>query len=88
MGRPMAYVRYGNSSDWYIFRNHGADAQVEDSLAIWHRRFRSMAPVFSLSEVKKMLQCDDFSVIPGYSESHRLLLRACLGEFLVDARDG
>lgn len=89
----MAYARYSRDSDWYIFWQADAAAagrlpsKEAEVLAIWHADHRALAPSFPYAQVGVMLAKDDFSIVPGFCECDRALLRACLAEFIKDVDD-
>jgi hypothetical protein len=83
LGGEMAYIRYSAKSNWYVFE-HAVDSGAEPQLAIWHRDHRSTGPLFSLSDVRSMIQSNDLTRIPGYeSKDHQQLLEA-MNRFVID----
>jgi hypothetical protein len=83
----MAYIRYSAESKWYVF-DHAVKAGGEPHLAIWHRDHRSKEPVFSLSDVRLMIQSNDLTRIPGYElRDHDQLLKA-MNNFVIDEESG
>jgi hypothetical protein len=95
----VAYLRYGPDSDWYVFwYSDKAEAEHEERtgrklpkaetrLAVWHSDRRAAGPVFTYSEVRSMLDADDFSQIPGFEAPHQKVLRGALAEFVREVDD-
>lgn len=92
----MAYLRYGQDSDWYVFwYSDKAEAEQEQRtgrklpkaearLAVWHSDHQASGPVFTYAQVRSMLVTDDFSSIPGFESSHLTVLKSALAEFVRD----
>jgi hypothetical protein len=81
-------------SDWYVFwesTKAEADAAAagqpkpksEERLAIW-RAHNKETPSFTYADVREMLTSGNFSRIPGFDESSRKVLHACMTEFVDD----
>jgi hypothetical protein len=95
----VAYLRYGPDSDWYVFwysdkaededeeRTGRKLAKYDRRLAIWHSDHQTVGPIFTYSQVRSMLDADDFSRIPGFEASHQAILRGALAEFVRDVDD-
>jgi len=90
----MAYSRFSRDCDWYVFwQSSQADMDAraagkpkpksEELLAIWRARQKE-TPSFRSTEVREMLASGDFSRIPGFDESSRTLLHACMTAFIYD----
>ncbi len=82
----MAYSRYDKNCSWYIFQSTNCESteKKDQLLSVWHEDFRKSSPGFTYQEVKRMLESDDFSKIPGYSEKDKDLLSNCFKEFIDD----
>ena len=85
----MAYSRYSKDCDWYIFWCSTKEDEVHANreqpkskeaqrIAVWHADHRSTQPLFTYPEVRRLLDSNDFSQIPGFQERDRELLRGCL----------
>ena len=95
----MAYLRYGPDSDWYVFwYSDKAEAEEEERtgrrrpkadtrLAVWHFEHQAAGPIFTWSEVRSMLDADDFSRIPGFQSSYQAVLRSALSDFVREVDD-
>ena len=90
----MAYSRWGRDSDWYVFwetskADMDAEAagtpkpKAEEVLAVWHVKNKER-PSFTYAEVREMLATGDFSRIPGFEESSRMVLKDCMTAFVND----
>ena len=94
----MAYLRYGPDSDWYVFW-YSSEAAAEEErtghrmpknntrLAIWHSDHQALGPIFTYSQVRSMLDAEDFSSIPGFKPSHQAVLRTALAAFVREVDD-
>ncbi len=87
----MAYARYDRDCNWYIFQTSTAlneqpqgNSKEKGLLAVWHADHRELRPSYTYFEIREMLDSNDFSQFPGYSEADHELLRDCLGEFVKD----
>jgi hypothetical protein len=81
----MSYARFGLHCDWYIFwRASDAAEPGEELLAIRHSSHRASSPEFSCRQIRRMLEQDDFSAIPGYTPGAAGFLRGVLGQFVRD----
>jgi hypothetical protein len=97
--RSVAYLRYGPDSDWYVFwYSDKAEADEEERtgrrlpkadtrLAIWHADHRAGGPIFTYSEVRLMLDANDFSRIPGFEPPYLAVLRSALADFVREVDD-
>ena len=79
----MSYTRYSPTSDWYIFARVALGSD-EALLAVWHKDFRKDAPEFSLGEIQRMLELNNFSCVPGFSPEAETLLKTAFEEFVAD----
>jgi len=87
----MAYARYGQDCDWYIFWDASADSdqsieqgRASQRLAIWHKAHRAKGASFSYLQIAGMLRSRDYSEIPGYTVQAHALISTCLDEFIAD----
>ena len=79
----MAYSRW-LCSDWYIFW-HSSDAKKKEDeiLAVWYARMEDF-PVYKYTEIKEMLEKDDFSAIKGYTPKDHAFLREIFEAWISD----
>ena len=81
----MAYARYSNGCDWYIFWVASDASRREDErVAVWHAEHRVNGPEFSYAAVKDMIRRSDFGVVPGRNTSDDALLRVALTAFVEE----
>jgi hypothetical protein len=81
----MAYLRWGQESDWYVFWE-AADvpAKRDERVAVWHADIRDHAYSVSYGEAREMLVSGEFGAIPGYSERYRATIAGVLAAFVED----
>lgn len=84
----MAYSRWGRDSDWYIYRQSGAQRPEDEMLAVWHVTAVPGEPdcEFNYANVLEMLARDDFSRIRGWSVAADAIFREALNTFVEDVR--
>ena len=82
----MAYSRYSNNCEWYIFWQHRADTsrRGDELLAVWHIQRREAGPSYTLVEINAMLATGDFSHVPDYTSSAAEFLERVFREFVAD----
>ena len=82
----MAYSRYSNNCEWYIFWQHRAGvSRGDDELpAVWHLQHRETGPSYTLVEINGMVATRDFSRIPGYIASAAEFLERMVRRFVAD----
>lgn len=85
----MSYSRWGRDSDWYIYRQSGAQRLEDELLSVWHATGGPGEPntEFSCADVSEMLARNDFSLIRGWSPAADSLLREALNAFVKDVLD-
>jgi hypothetical protein len=84
----MAYSRYSNECNWYIFwersTNTTPSCKEDERLAVWHVDHRKESPSFTFVEVKEMLSQRDYMRIPGYDSGSRVLLEGAFQQFIAN----
>lgn len=78
----MSFSRWGRYSDWYIYRQSGAERLEDELLSVWNV---TALNEFSYEEVSEMLAQGDFSRIRGWTPSADAPLREALSSFERDA---
>ena len=79
----MAYLRFSNDCDWYVFDEARTD-EAESRLAVWHKDHEVHGASYTVSMIQKMLELEDYSGIPGYQPQHKRMLRKAFVAWLSE----
>lgn len=83
----MAYLRFGRDSEWYIFwHSSNVSAKGSELLSVWSTRNADF-PTISYTDVKQILDTDNFERIPGFKAEDKEILKEALAEFIKDVDD-
>ncbi len=77
----MAYLRYSNDCDWYVFEETLKD-QSESRLAVCHKDHEAQRASYTVSMIQKMLESGDYASIPGYQPHHKRMLHDAFERWL------
>jgi len=69
----MAYLRFSNDCDWYVFEE-SQKGQSESRLAVWHKDYKERGASYTAGMIRKMLESGDYSIIPGYQPHCKRIL--------------
>jgi hypothetical protein len=79
----MAYLRYSPDCDWHVFQET-MSSEGESRLAVWHKDHEAQGASYTVSMIQKMLELEDYAIIPGYQPHHKRLLRVAFEAWLSE----
>ena len=58
--------------------------EAESRLAVWHKDHEAQRTSYTVSMIRKMLEVEDYSSIPGYQPNHKRMLRKAFEAWLSE----